>query len=760
MYEQTNDLYRQADKQTCDPNLCYGYSPNSVQDYNTSPPVDVDAIASDVGAYSDQLLGVISNAAPESSALPNVAGGITVFTGLYSLIQEDLNAAQTPQISDDLSAMTSGLLYTGNTTAFLMVGFGAVTAVEAAPVVLVLCTWGLAKFNADRWTDWYINRMRTKDWYKPLPRNPYASDPVLKTPKNPNLPLDGPMWSWLGPEILYPDDPNAKLGPAGSGDAHWIPRGEPLRYTILFENKPEASAPAQEVIVRDLLSGDLDWSTFRLTDIQWGSYAVELPPDANLLDTRETIPDYRSDLIKDWWVDVKAEINPVSGEVKWAFRTLDPETSELPEDARAGFLPPNDDTHRGEGRVSFTVFPKAGVAEGTRITNSASIVFDQNPAIATNEVFNTIGQPQEGEGEGEGEGEPPQLVAVPNVIGLTQAAAQTVITGAGLALGTVTEQHHASVPAGQVISQVPDAETEVAIGSTVALLVSTGPEPAEGEGEVEGEGEPPQLVAVPNVVGLTQAAAQTAINGAGLALGPVNEQHHASVPAGQVISQVPDAETEVAIGSTVALFVSTGPEPAEGEGEGEGEGEPPQLVVVPTVIGLTQSAAQTAITGAGLALGAVTEQHHASAPAGQVISQNPAAGAEVAAGSNVALVVSTGPEPVSVPNVAGMTRPNAESSITGAGLTVGEVSENFSDTAPKGQVISQTPGAGTLAAPGSAVSFVVSKGKKKTGIFGCSGGPLDEGEGPASGKTSDLLILFISVGMLTVAFRRRNPDLS
>jgi uncharacterized surface anchored protein len=77
--------------------------------------------------------------------------------------------------------------------------------------------------------------------------------------------------------------------------------------------------------------------------------------------------------------------------VNWIFRTLDPETGELPEDALAGFLPPNDASRRGEGHVSFSIKPKSNLSVGTLITNTASIVFDTNAAIATNTVTNTIG---------------------------------------------------------------------------------------------------------------------------------------------------------------------------------------------------------------------------------------------------------------------------------------------------------------------------------------------------------------------------------
>ncbi len=270
------------------------------------------------------------------------------------------------------------------------------------------------------------------------------------------------------------------------------------------------------------------------------------------------------------------------------------------------------------------------------------------------------------------------LVTVPDVVGMTQAAAQTAIEDPGLTLGTVAEQFHATIPVSQIIGQDPAGGTEVAQGSAVDLVVSRGPEP----------------VTVPDVAGMEQAAAQAAIADAGLTVDAVTEQYHATIPAGQVISQDPAAGAEVLPGSAVALMVSKGPEP----------------VSVPDVVGMTQATAQAAIEDAGLTLGAVTEEYDATIPAGQVISQDPAAGAEVLPGSAVALVVSKGPEPVSVPDVVGMAQAAAQTVITDAGLTVGAVTEEYHATIPAGQVISQDPLAGSSVAPGSAVSLDVSIG--------------------------------------------------
>jgi serine/threonine-protein kinase len=92
-----------------------------------------------------------------------------------------------------------------------------------------------------------------------------------------------------------------------------------------------------------------------------------------------------------------------------------------------------------------------------------------------------------------------------------------------------------------------------------------------------------------------------------------------------VISQNPGAGTTVVAGSAISLVVSTGP------------------VAVPNVVNMTEAAATTAISFAGLAVGTINRESSASVPSGSVIRQNPAAGTNVAAGSAVALVISTGP---------------------------------------------------------------------------------------------------------------------
>jgi hypothetical protein len=78
-------------------------------------------------------------------------------------------------------------------------------------------------------------------------------------------------------------------------------------------------------------------------------------------------------------------------------------------------------------------------------------------------------------------------IAVPNVVGQTQAAATSAITGAGLAVGTVSTASSGTIPAGSVISTSPAAGTQVNPGSAVNLVVSTGPAQVAGAADVTGQ---------------------------------------------------------------------------------------------------------------------------------------------------------------------------------------------------------------------------------------------------------------------------------
>jgi len=97
-------------------------------------------------------------------------------------------------------------------------------------------------------------------------------------------------------------------------------------------------------------------------------------------------------------------------------------------------------------------------------------------------------------------------------------------------------------------------------------------------------------------------------------------------------------------------------------------------------------------------------------PAGSVISQTPAGGVQVTAGSAVAMVVSSGLPGVAAPAVVGMTQDDATIEIEAVGLAVGAVTAVSSETVPAGIVMAQSPVADTLLLPGATVDLTVSSG--------------------------------------------------
>ena len=310
-------------------------------------------------------------------------------------------------------------------------------------------------------------------------------------------------------------------------------------------------------------------------------------------------------------------------------------------------------------------------------------VTDQTGVNAYDSIVVTVRKTAEVEEEEEEE-EPVPDVVVPPVTGMTESMARSTIIGAGLATGTVSTSHSTVVDSGCVINQNPAAGALIPSGSVICLVVSDGP--------------PPAPVSVPGVVGKTQAAAQAAISSAHLSVGTVTQDFSDTVAAGSVISQSPSAGTSVSQGSSVNMVISLGPSST-----------------VPNVVNQTQSDAGIAIDAAGLDVGTVTTAHSDMIDAGNVVSQNPAAGSTVAQGSSVNMVISLGPIPqVIVPDVVNMTQADATTAVINADLFKGATTSDYSDTVAAGSVISQDPSAGTSVSQGSSVNMVISLGPSST----------------------------------------------
>ncbi len=181
-------------------------------------------------------------------------------------------------------------------------------------------------------------------------------------------------------------DPNDKLAPSGYGDSGYIQSDTTLPYTVRFENLAEATGPARQIVVTDVLDADLDLDTFELTEIAFANQTISVAPGFDRYDALVPMTVSGMDIL----VEVQAALDHDTRELTFSLRAIDPATGWFPEDPLIGILYPNDETHRGEGSISYTVRPNAGLPSGTEVHNRASIVFDYNDPIETPLVLNTL----------------------------------------------------------------------------------------------------------------------------------------------------------------------------------------------------------------------------------------------------------------------------------------------------------------------------------------------------------------------------------
>lgn len=196
---------------------------------------------------------------------------------------------------------------------------------------------------------------------------------------------------------------------------------------------------------------------------------------------------------------------------------------------------------------------------------------------------------------------------------------------------------------------------------------------------------------VPDVTGLTSEAAERQLQAAGLG-STTTTRFDEQVPAGTVVASRPPGTQQVHKNGTVTLVVSAGPE----------------LFGVPDLRELSLPEARERLAEAGLSAGAVDEAWSAAVDEGLVLASDPAAGTDLRSGTEVALTVSRGPEPVAVPDVTGGGVEDARAALEDVGLRLGESTEAFADS-PAGTVVDQDP-ADDRVLPGEAVDVVVSLG--------------------------------------------------
>jgi serine/threonine-protein kinase len=264
-----------------------------------------------------------------------------------------------------------------------------------------------------------------------------------------------------------------------------------------------------------------------------------------------------------------------------------------------------------------------------------------------------------------------EKVAIPNVINKTQTEAEAELVAAGFE-PEIQMVDNENYPVGQVFDQDPKGGVRADEGSTVRLQVSQGN----------------ATVKVPGVIGANVQQADQQLRAAGFEVSLVADPLSAR-PEGEVVAQDPEPGTNLAVGETVTLTVST---PAEKD--------------VPDLKG--QKAVDAALTLQGLGFKVQTMEESSDTIAeGLVTRTDPEAGQRLKVNETITMYVSTGLPEGQVPQVVGLSTEAAAKAIRDAGFEpVAKPQDVPNGAAESGKVISVNPPAGTTARKGTQVEFV------------------------------------------------------
>lgn len=196
--------------------------------------------------------------------------------------------------------------------------------------------------------------------------------------------------------------------------------------------------------------------------------------------------------------------------------------------------------------------------------------------------------------------------------------------------------------------------------------------------------------------GKTFDEAKQALNAIGLGIERGGEESSDTYAQGQIVGQSVEAGTKVEKNTTILVTISSG----------AGEFD------VPYVVGLDKDSAEAKLEEYGLTPNSNFE-YSDSVASGLVISQTPEAGGKAKKGDTVSLVVSRGPEPITMPGVINKPEAEARAALDALGLNV-TTNSDYSNDIPEGNVISQSVVEGKAVEKGATITLVISLGKKST----------------------------------------------
>jgi beta-lactam-binding protein with PASTA domain len=268
----------------------------------------------------------------------------------------------------------------------------------------------------------------------------------------------------------------------------------------------------------------------------------------------------------------------------------------------------------------------------------------------------------------------PKLLDVPNVVGRKSATAAQILQNQGFEVN-VENVRSDSVRADRVATQRPQPGAKAKQGSTVSIIVSSGP----GE------------ATLPFVRGSPRAEAQRRLESAGFKV-DVREEFSDVVPRDRVMETSPPERSRLERGLTVTLVVSRGQQKAE----------------VPDVVDRDRDEAERLLEGAGFHV-SFRQREDANKDPGIVLEQAPAAGKQASKGSTVELIVAKEPAEVAVPKVVDQDVNDAIATLEDAGFRVRQRPRTVGTMDQNDQVLEQNPPAGSRRKKGSRVFLTVGR---------------------------------------------------
>ncbi len=206
-------------------------------------------------------------------------------------------------------------------------------------------------------------------------------------------------------------------------------------------------------------------------------------------------------------------------------------------------------------------------------------------------------------------------------------------------------------------------------------------------------------VIVPNILGYSLDEAEAALKESGLTNYNYTEEYNDTFKKGTVCDQYPKKNAEISADAEVQFIVSSGPESFK----------------LPNVYNSSEKKATDDLENAGL----VVERDYAfsdEVDEGRVIETNPKRDTMVVKGDTVTIIISNGPENTQsvVPSLINLTQAEALKKLEDAGLTLGIVSNDYSDAYKAGTVMYQNYEKGTKLDKGTAVDITINLGAKPT----------------------------------------------